>query len=267
MHSSYVEILLNILHERVRSNPSYSMRSFARDLQIAPSTLSEILKKKKGISAKKATEIVTALKLPDWQANHFVNLVALKHSRTKAEKEKAKSNIEAQKESIKVGKLKADAMTSLTSTIDLAILECTYLKGFDHTAEWVAEKLKVSIKEIFESVKRLQNAQLLKIAEDGKWIDLSPFFSSTDGIPSEAIRAFNIDILRTMEKKIINEPINDRIMKSVVFSLEDKHMNEARIILDEAIAKILTLSSKSEEKKDHVVCFSSQMFFMAKGDL
>jgi len=267
MHSSYVEILLNILNERVRSNPSYSMRSFARDLKIAPSTLSEILKKKKGISLKKASEIVSALKLPDWQANHFINLVALKHSRSKADKEKAKSNIESQKESIIVGKLKSDAMKSLTSTLDLAILECTHLKQFDNTSEWIAEKLKVSTKEILESVKRLQNAQLLKISEDGQWSDLSPFFSSSDGIPSDAIRAFNIDILRTMEKKIINEPINDRIMKSVVFSLEEKYMNEARMILDDAIAKILTLSSKSEEKKDHVVCYSSQMFFMAKGDV
>ncbi len=267
MHSSYVEILLNILNERIRSNPSYSMRSFARDLKIAPSTLSEILKKKKGISVKKASEIVSALKLPDWQANHFVNLVALKHSRNKTDKEKARFNIESQKTSIIIGKLKSDAMKSLTSTLDLAILECTYLKQFDNTPEWIAEKLKVSSKEILESVKRLQSAQLLKISEDGQWSDLSPYFSSSDGIPSEAIRAFNIDILRTMEKKIINEPINDRLMKSVVFSLEEKHMNEARMILDEAIAKILTLSSKSEEKKDHVVCYSSQMFFMAKGDV
>lgn len=267
MQSSFVEILLNILNERVRSNPSYSMRSFARDLNVAPSTLSEILKQKKGISVKKASEIVAALKLPDWQANHFVNLVALNHSRSKAEKEKAKAEIELQKDKIIVGKLKENTMKSLTSTLDLAILECTYLKKFNNTPEWIAEKLKVSIKDIHESVARLQSVGLLKISEDGQWSDLSPFFSSSDGIPSESIRAFNIDILRTMEKKIINEPINDRIMKSVVFSLEEQHMIEARNILDDAIARILSLSSKSEGKKDHVVCYSSQLFFMSKGDV
>lgn len=266
MQTSYVPILTQILDERVRSNPSYSMRSYARDLNIAPSTLSEILKGKKGISSKKASEIVSALRLPEWQASHFLNLVALKHSRSKADKEAALKNIENQKAHVQIEKIKAEAMKSLTSTLDLAILECIHLKGFNNSAEWIAEKMKVSVKEINISVKRLINVRLLEISESGAWIDLSPFFTSSDGIPSEAIRAFNIDILRTMEKKIINEPINDRIMKSVVFSLEEKHMAEARNILDEAISKILNLASKSEEKKEHILCYSSQLFYMAKGE-
>lgn len=267
MNTTYVGILNNILIERIRSNPSYSMRSFARDLNIAPSTLSEILKKKKGISTKKASEIVKSLKLPDWQANHFLNLVAIKHARSREEKNQAKANLEAVKDKIVVEKIKADAMKALTTTMDLAILECVGLKKFDNTHEWIAKKLKVSLKEVKECVERLIQVKLLEISENGEWRDLSPFFSSSDGIPSEAVRAFNIDILRTMEKKIIDEPIEDRIMKSVVFSLEDKHMNEARIILDEAISKIVNLSSKSDDKKDHVVCFSSQLFFLAKGEV
>lgn len=268
MQSSYVNILENILDDRIRANPSYSMRSFARDLKIAPSTLSEVLKKKKGISTKKASEIVTALKLPEWQASHFVNLVALKNSKTKSAKDKILESIKEQQSVIHVEKLKADAMKSLTSTLDLAILECVNLKHFNHTVEWIAEKLKISDKEVKKVVERLVSVKLLEVPEDGgEWIDLSPYFSSSDGIPSESIRAFNIDILKTMEKKIVDEPINDRIMKSVVFSLEDDHVAEAKKILDDAIAKIMTLSSKSEEKKDHVLCFSSQLFYMAKGNV
>lgn len=266
MQNSYIPILMQILDERVRSNPSYSMRSYARDLNIAPSTLSEILKGKKGISSKKASEIVIALKLPEWQATYFMNLVALKHSRTKAAKEVAFNNIQQQTSLILVEKLKADTMKALTSTLDLAILECVHLKNFNNTHEWIADKLSFPLKEITACVERLINVKLLEIV-NGTWRDLSPFFTSSDGIPSEAIRAFNIDILRTMEKKIINEPINDRIMKSVVFSLEEAHVVEAKNILNEAIAKILNLAGKSEEKKDHIFCYSSQLFYMAKGDL
>lgn len=267
MSISYAGILLNILDERIRSNPSYSMRSFARDLNVAPSTLSEILKKKKGLSVKKASEIVKALRLPDWQASHFVNLVAVKHSRSKKEKAEAKASLEAQKDKIIVEKLKSDTMKALTSTLDLAILECVHLKKFDNTHAWIAKKLKVTLKEVKEAVERLIEVKLLEISADGEWRDLSPFFSSSDGISSDSIKAFNIDILKTMEKRIINEPVEDRIMKSVVFSLEEEHMKEARNILDEAIAKILNLSSKSDEKKDHIVCYSSQLFYLTKGEL
>ena len=267
MHATYPTILLQVLDERIRSNPSYSMRSFARDLNIAPSTLSEILKGKKGISSQKASEIVKTLRLPDWQASYFMNLVALKHSRKRSDKDAAAKNIEALKSHVNVEKVKAEALKSLTSTLDLAILESIHLKNFNNTHEWIADKLKVTPAEILFCVERLVSAKLLEISSEGKWTDLSPFFSTTDGIPSEAIRSFNIDILRTMEKKIINEPVTDRVMKSVIFSVEEKHMIEARNILDDAIAKIVNLSSKSEEKKDHVVCFSSQLFFLLKGDV
>ena len=47
----YREILKNELIERKRNNPSYSLRSFARSLKISPTTLSCVLKGKRGLEA------------------------------------------------------------------------------------------------------------------------------------------------------------------------------------------------------------------------
>jgi hypothetical protein len=52
-------------------------------------------------------------------------------------------------------------------------------------------------------------------------------------------------------------------MKTVVFSLEDSQVPEAKAILDEALSKIVNLSAKSETERDHVLCFSSQLFFIS----
>lgn len=257
MKTSFSSLLKQSFEQRVRTNPQYSMRSFARDLNMAPSTLSEILKGKKGISYKKIDEILTILRLPDWQANGLKKLAAQDYA-----------GIEATSSQVvpvpDLERLKDEAIRALTSPLDLAILECTYLKDFEGSPEFIAKKLNYPFSEVISSIERLKKVKLLEVTEENEWRDLSPFFSSTDGIPSEFIRALNRSILKTMDEKIQNEPIEKRVMKSVILSLKESQVREARDILDEAISKIMNLSAASEDKKDHVVCFSSQLFFISE---
>jgi uncharacterized protein (TIGR02147 family) len=257
MKSTLSLVLKQNFEQRVRTNPLYSMRSFARDLKMAPSTLSEVLKGKKGISYKKLDEIVGILRLPDWQASTLKQMAA-----------KGYAGIDLTPEELlptpDIKALKDDTIKALTSTLDLGILECTYLKDFEGSSSFIAKKLNHSIEDVTIAVERLKKVKLLEVNEKNEWIDLSPFFASTDGIPSEAIRYLNRSILKSIDEKIQNAPIEKRVMKSVIFSLEDSQIAEARHILDEAISKIMTLSAASTEKKDHVACFSSQLFFLSE---
>ena len=54
MSNEVVQILNEKFKERVQANSAYSLRSFARDLKVSPSTLSEIFNQKKGLSQKLA---------------------------------------------------------------------------------------------------------------------------------------------------------------------------------------------------------------------
>lgn len=72
----YLEILQNIFSERKARNSRYSLRSFARDLELAPGTLSAILNGKRALTKEKAKELSNALKLPKSEETHFLNAVA-----------------------------------------------------------------------------------------------------------------------------------------------------------------------------------------------
>ena len=72
-------------------------------------------------------------------------------------------------------------------------------------------------------------------------------------------------MLRLAEAKLERDRIEDRILKSVVCSLEESQLPEARRILDEAMAKMMALSAQKDGGKDHVVCFGTQLFYLAKG--
>ena len=248
-------LLQQVLEERMRKNSVYSMRSLARDLKMAPSTLSEVMSGKKNLSLKKTNELTELLKIPEWQGDYLKNRIIENHDGKKDSREMKRPE-----------RLKENTIKSLTSSLDLALLEATHMKTFKADLKWLAKKLSVSEEEVFQAKERMQSIGLLKIHEDGKWEDLSPFFSSSDGIPSKSIRAFHADVLRLARKKVLTESVDERVVKTVVFSLEEDQLSEARNILNDAVAKIMELASKNEGKKDHVMCFSGQMFYLVKGE-
>ena len=267
MQTTYKGILKQALVERSRANPGYSLRAFARDLGLAPSTLSEVLNGRKGLSPRKSDRVAKGLRLPEWQSSYFRDLVARSHARSLSEKKEASERLAARAEETALQHLKSETARSLTSWLDLAVLEATHLKDFQPSETWLAKKLGVGASEVRAVKQRLVQVKLLEVSPDGSsWRDLSPFFSTSDGIPSEAIRAYHRSVLRLAEQKLERDPLEDRVMKSVVFSLEDSQVAEARRILDDAIAAVMSLASRGDGPKDHVVCFASQLLTLAKGE-
>ncbi|HXH75222.1 MAG TPA: hypothetical protein VNJ08_09675 [Bacteriovoracaceae bacterium] len=67
----YQAVMLNELSYRKSSNPAYSLRSFARDLGLSPSRLSEILTRKGDLSPEKAGPVAIMLGLRNKEVNLF----------------------------------------------------------------------------------------------------------------------------------------------------------------------------------------------------
>jgi uncharacterized protein (TIGR02147 family) len=256
---TYQQILQQTFKERSRLNPSYSLRSYARDLGLAPSTLSELFNGKKGISPRKAAALIHALKLPEWQGSLFIDLVRKNHAKSPKERAAAKGRLASREVEYSSQIRKVTALKSLTSWIDLAILEVTHLKDFYESPDWIARRLGVSEAEILSAVGRLTEADLLRIEPGKGWIDASPFFTTSDGPPSEAIREFHKTVLRLGLAKLESANVTNRTVKGVIFSLKENQLPLAKQILNEAIGKIVALSESESGPKDHVLSFNAQL--------
>ena len=77
----YQEILKSHFMRRATVNPRYSLRAFAGFLDLSPSKLSEIWKRKKGISLQRAQEICDRLKLEHDETQVFLTSVEAQHHR------------------------------------------------------------------------------------------------------------------------------------------------------------------------------------------
>ncbi|WP_413584377.1 TIGR02147 family protein [Bdellovibrio sp. HCB274] len=261
MRIDYRSILNEIFVERTAANASYSLRSYARDLKVSPSTLSEVLNGKKGLSPKLASSIAQNLKLPDWEKNYFCDLVTKDHAKSPRIRSEAKRRLEERKKENHVHILNQRALKALTSWVDLAILELTYMPDFESSNSWIANKLQVPVTVISSSLTRLIEAGLLEINKDtGRWSDVSPLFSSTDGIPNESIRNFHKTVLNLALKKLESPDVKSRTVKSVIFSVSSENVPKAQQILNDAIAQLVSLADNSDQQRDEVLCFSGQLF-------
>lgn len=90
----YQTILKQHLNQRKLSNPRYSLRSFARDVEIPSSHMSKILRGRQGMSADRAAKICDKLNIHGDEKEFFVDLVLASDARSKAGKLAAKKRLQ-----------------------------------------------------------------------------------------------------------------------------------------------------------------------------
>lgn len=261
MKKDYRLILNEIFEERSFLNSTYSLRAFARDLNVSPSTLSEIFSRKKGLSLTLAKSFANKLRMPSWEKDYFCDLVSKEHPRSCRIRNEAIKRLNERMRENDLKILNHKATRSLTSWVDLAILELTHLKKFENSTAWVAKKLNIDEASIKISIERLVESKLLKIDKNsGRWSDISPLFCTTDGVPNEAIRRLHKSILLIAMRKLESTDTEARSVKSIVFSLSSAQIPQAKKIIDNAIGEIVALSDRKNHERDQVMCFSSQLF-------
>ena len=87
--------LKNQLDLRSRKRTSYTLRAFARDLEVSSSWLSRILNGTRGISALRASQLSKRLHLSPSEEEYFIKLAESQFSRSRLKKASAQKELES----------------------------------------------------------------------------------------------------------------------------------------------------------------------------
>ena len=129
--TDYRLLLKNELTERLGSNSSYSQGAFARDVDLAPSRLSELFSGKQGLSRKKAESICDNLGFDGKQTEFFTCLVEKDHARSKTQKKIAELKLKKfQKNS--TTPLEQEYYSLIAEWYHFPILELIQIEGFQN---------------------------------------------------------------------------------------------------------------------------------------
>jgi uncharacterized protein (TIGR02147 family) len=264
-HTSYREVLQTELLDRRTRRNGYSLRAFARDLQLAPPRLSEILKGNEGISEKTGEKIADALKLKPRQKKVWMSLVQKESARSPLFRSLAESELEKLKKSGQDRELLQDEFHLVSDWWHGALLELTQLEKFESSVSFCARELGLSAHVIEAALDRLERLGLLSRKDPKAWCCPAEANHVGGDAPNTAVRKLHRQLLEKSITALLNQPHSIREFNSVVLSIDARRLPE----LKEKLRKFLDdfCSENAEGEKNSLYSLGLQFFPVNKSAL
>lgn len=260
--NDYRKVLSQELERRMAANARYSLRAFSRKLGVSPSTLSEVLSGKQGLSKTNAERIAERLQMSKAESEYFTTLVDLAHGRSKRTREAAEKRISRMRE-VAEKPLQLESFTMIAEWHHLAILELSRTKNFEPTPGRIARRLGLTTAEVRLAIERLLRLGVLRkegerLVPTGRWLVTSP-----NDIPSASIRQFHGSILQKAGSAMHEQPVEERNYSSLVLAIRQDQLGEAKKLIMEFNRRLSKLLTDADDR-DALYCFSTQLFSLEK---
>lgn len=256
---TYRTYLSREFESRKRRNSQYSLRAFARDLNMQPSKLSEILNSRCGLSTEAALDIAKKIRLTELETEYFINLVEAEHSRSEFRKAQAQERLKSFQAVHGYSELDLERFMIISDWQHFAILELTDLHEFQSNAKWIAKRLDISEQVAQESIQRLLDFGLLKTLENGTLQQTHEHLATPSGIPSREIREHHAQILQKANESIDKFGVTERDLSSMMMGIAEDQLEEAKQELKE-FRRAFAKKYQAKKPKDRVYCLSMQLF-------
>lgn len=224
--------------EAQRKNSSFSLRAYAKKLQISPSALSEILNGKRRVSMALAQKLLIQIGKDPKEQHRILNQF---------------TNGSSGPDSEDILTLSADQFHIVSDWYHFAILSLAETKGFQADAKWIAGRLGISLVQSEAAMERLERLQMVKWDRKKKKATLTgKEFRSPDDVALQAIRQSHLQDLELAEQAILQVPIERRDFTSMTMAIDAKKLPQAKKLIREfqdKISGLLETGSKDEVYK------------------
>jgi uncharacterized protein (TIGR02147 family) len=258
----YRDVLLRHFELKRAKRPNYSLRMFARDLNLTPSNLSDVLKGRCGISTAVASKISQALKFSTDEALFFTDLVESRHARSRADREAALQRVQKHKQDPFLRTNNDSTVAVFTKWYYVATLEFLTMKNGEVEAETVADALGITDEQAHEALSQLLTSGQIR-RESGKFVRNENYLFAESPVPSEVIRAYHRQVLTQAQAAIETQPMSERKFLTTMMTFNASRLAEAIAYLEEVDREFFT-RFEAKEETDSVYAFGLQLFRIDK---
>lgn len=199
--------------ERCKKNASYSLRAFAKSLDMDASTLSQILSGKRKLSKKSVTAICDKLTVSQKELINFgmVN-----------------KNLLADEDFLQ---LSADTFSAIADWYHYAILELTFVTNFKSDAKWISRKLSITTEEAKSAIERLKRLALLH--EENGFLKKTSKMLTNNGVinTSGAHKELQRQIINKALESIDNTPAAEKNITSMTMAIDVTKLDQAKALI------------------------------------
>ncbi len=246
-NESFREFLQDELIKRAKKNSRFSVRAFARQLNIEASSLAQILGGKRNLTDKMCARIGEQLNL---NPNKIRSLM--------------KSSVPFRGDFAGFKRMEEDAFRVIADWYYYAILELIRTDSFKGDLKWIARTLGISTAETHSAVERLKRLKYLEIDSAGNWHDrLGSAHNLGNEKTAPAYREHQKQILKKAVSALDDIAYEERVQSSMMLVGDRKRIAEAKRRILNFIEE-LDEYMKSGETHDEVFALSVSLFPVSK---
>lgn len=245
------------LLDRVGKRKGYSLRAFARQLDVSPGHLSLVLGGRKRLSETSARAWARKFQWDEEQTWLFINLVRLEGAKDQEHREALRTEIrERVRARPTIHPLCVDQFVTIASWYHYAIVELGNLAEFSLTPAAAARSLSIPEPEARAAIDRLLKLGLLE--RKGRRFIRSKSRYRIHDVPSEAIRRFHHEQLDRAKGALAEQPLSQREFHAATLALNPAKLPQAKALMRRFTEEMLDLLE--EDPCTEVYHFAMQLF-------
>lgn len=214
-----VKHIQNIFIERCRSNEQYSLRAYARSLNVPVSSLSEIINEKRPLTKNIRDKIGLALKMSLEQIEIFD---IQEHGNSK---KSSHNRVDSDYRQIAL-----DSFYIISEWHHYGILQLMRTNDFKNDFEWIAKRLNIETFDAHTALERLIRVGIVEVQEDSSLKDVTMGKTShlKSDFTNEQLKNFQIKAIEKAIHSIKEVPIQFRDNTTMTMAISKKAMPFAK---------------------------------------
>lgn len=234
---AFTQQIKTALEERIKKNPQYSLRAYAKQLGVSAATLSGILSGKRKLTAEMMGKIGFALNLNPEEVWNYQKQT-LGHEQTLAND--------------RFRELSQEMFMIVSEWYHLTILELMKLSDFKPEVRWISKRLGVNPNQIQIAIDRLQKVGILEI-KNKVWMDKTDGFTThyDTSKTNDAKKRYQKQLLEKSMEAIDRDDYSIRDHSSITMAIDVKDILKAKKEI-QAFRKRLSETLESTPKPNEV---------------
>lgn len=249
-----------LMHEeltRIRlRNPQYSLRAFARKLQMPPSAVSEVINGKRRVSRKLAEKIADRLMCaPDVKARLLEGFPPLTPPSRKVAAAGPKGTIlrAASVRQPDLIQVSADQFHVVADWYHYGILALAETQDFQSDADWIAKRLGIPKNQVVPALERLERVGML-VRQEGRLRPSGIPHAPTEEIANLSLRRAHAQNLELARQALERDSADRRDFLALTVATDPVVLTQAKQMIRDFRDQLVKLLESGEKKEVYKLC-------------
>lgn len=247
-HHDYRTYLRELMAQKAKQNPRYSLRAMAKNLDLAPSFLSGVLKGKKNFSVETTLRLARRLRLNKTESQYFCLLTQKESAKDAVARENFVEQLNRFNPQLEVTDLSVDRFRVIADWFHFAIMSCLDLTDFEATPRHLSLALDIPQAEVELALERLLRLGMIERREDGTYRKSQRNPRVISASPDGALRQFHAQTLQKAVESLTTQTPAEKIVGSETMAFDTDQLEQLNDLANEFFDRALALAKKSQRK-------------------